>query len=151
MIIKAVDSTNIDSTMVLCEYYREEAGISDDDYDHNSVLETIKTRSIHAEYCWFNLYEGQRPVGFISGCLTQAPWNKNILYAHIELVFILESHRSLDNFKMLIDAFTKWGTQFKVVDITAGDIGINVDRTRKLYEHLGFTQGLWMTKEMINE
>ena len=151
MIIKAVDSTNIDSTMVLCEYYREEADISDDDYDHNSVLETIKTRSIHPEYCWFNLYEGQRPVGFISGCLTQAPWNNKILYAHIELVFILESHRSLDNFKMLIDAFTKWGEQFKVVDITAGDIGINVDRTRKLYEHLGFTQGLWMTKEMINE
>jgi len=151
MIIKAVDATNIDATMVLCEYYREEADISDDDYDHNSVLETIKTRSIHPEYCWFNLYEGQRPVGFISGCLTQAPWNNKILYAHIELVFILESHRNLDNFKMLIDAFTKWAKQFKVVDITAGDIGINVDRTRKLYEHLGFTQGLWMIKEMINE
>jgi hypothetical protein len=52
---------------------------------------------------------------------------------------------------MLIDAFTKWAEQFKVVDITAGDIGINYDRTRKLYEHLGFTQGLWMTKEIINE
>jgi hypothetical protein len=57
----------------------------------------------------------------------------------------------LGHLNKLIDAFTKWAEQFKVVDITAGDIGINIDRTRKLYEHLGFTQGLWMIKEMINE
>lgn len=151
MLVRSIETNEVDATMILCEYYREEAGIPDEEYDHDSVLQTIKHRSIHPEYCWLNLYQGQRPVGFISGCLTQAPWNSKILYGHIELVFVVEQYRSLDNFNLLVDNFTQWASKFQVREITAGDIGINFARTKKLYEHIGFREGLWMTKELINE
>jgi hypothetical protein len=84
----------------------------------------------------------------IAGCVTKKPWSKVELIGHIELVFLLESHRTMPNFKQLLDKFEEWARSMKCQSITAGDIGINVDRTRKLFQHFDYTEGLWMSKEL---
>jgi GNAT superfamily N-acetyltransferase len=147
MIVRKMLPHEIDITVNLCRYYADEAEIAEQDYDENSVLETVRTYTIQHEYTWLNAFEGQRPVGLIAGCITKKPWNKDLV-AHIDLVFLLESHRNLANFKQLISAFEEWARTMQCKSITAGDIGINVDRTRKLYEHFGFTEALWMNKEI---
>lgn len=150
MIVRKIHPQELDITVNLCNYYAQEAAIPDDDYDVNSVAETVRLYSTHNEYIWLNLYEGQRPVGLIAGCITNAPWNRKKLHGHIDLVFLLESHRSLDNFKQLINKFEEWAKEMQATTITAGDIGINVERTKKVYNHLGFKEGLWMSKELDN-
>jgi GNAT superfamily N-acetyltransferase len=148
MIIRPMAVNEIDSTVNLCNYYRDEAQIPEDEYDENSVLEGIRFRNINVQYRWLNAYEGSRPVGFICGFLTPAPWNKNILYAQIELIFLLESHRSMDTFRQMVDEFEQWARAAGAKKIITGDIGVNVERSRKVYGHLGFDEALWMTKEI---
>lgn len=137
----------MDVTINLCGYYADEADIPSDEYDSDSVLETVRTYTIHPEYIWMNAFDGQRPVGLIAGCITKKPWNSSLI-AHIDLVFLLESHRTLANFKQLVDKFEEWAKMMQCTSITAGDIGINIDRTKKLYEHFGFSEALWMNKEI---
>jgi GNAT superfamily N-acetyltransferase len=153
MIVRKMLPSEMSVTINLFGYYRDEAVESipqiAEEYDENAVLETIRTYSTHYEYCWFNAYDGQRPVGLIAGCITKAPWG-DIFTAHCDMIFLLESHRTLDNTKQLLKAFEEWARICGAREITVGDIGINPDRTKKLFTHLGFTEGCWMSKELAN-
>jgi GNAT superfamily N-acetyltransferase len=152
MIVRKMQPSEIDVTVNLFGYYRDEATLTmpeiDEEYDENSVIETIRLYSSHYEYCWFNAYEGQRPVGLVAGCVTQTPWNHKLLVGHIDMIYLLESHRNMANVQMLYDEFVAWAKLSGCTKITAGDIGINPDRTRKVYTHLGFKEAVMMTKEL---
>jgi plasmid maintenance system antidote protein VapI len=56
----------------------------------------------------------------------------------------------MDNFRDLLQQFEAWARSIKAQNITAGDIGINPERTQRLYEHFGFKPGVWMNKELTN-
>jgi len=152
MIVRKMRPEEIDVTINLFRYYANEAANNNPElgaeFDEDSVIETIRTRNIHPEYVWFNAYEGTRPVGFISAGVTQAPWNKEILYAHIELIYMLESHRNMDTFRQMVDQVEQWAKNYGAQKITAGDIGVNPDRTRKVYQHLGFNESCFMDKDL---
>jgi GNAT superfamily N-acetyltransferase len=150
MIVRKMRPEEMDITINLCGYYADEAKIPVEEYDTDAVLETIRNYSIHPEFIWYNAYDGTRPVGLIAGCITKAPWSNKQIYAHIDLIFLLESHRTMDNFKQLLSKFEEWARMVGAVEITAGDIGINPERTRKLYTHFGFKEGVWLGKELIN-
>jgi GNAT superfamily N-acetyltransferase len=147
MIVRKMQPQEIDGVILLTRYYAQDAGVDDDNYDENEVVETIKLYASHWEYCLFVAYEGQRPVGLIAGCVTKLPWVKQYA-AHIDFVYILESHRNINNFKMLLGEFEGWARLIKAKEITAGDLGIDPERNAKLYAHFGFKQGMWMEKEL---
>lgn len=155
VIVRKMLAQEIDVTVNLFGYYRDEAIKTlpqiEDEYDENSVISTIRLYSTHYEYCWFNAYDGQRPVGLIAGCLTGTPWNKDLLNAHIDMIFLLESHRNMDNLRQLYNEFEAWAQLAGAKKITAGDIGINPDRTKKIYSQLGFEENVWMIKELPDE
>lgn len=144
-----------DATVNLFGYYRDDAVKSipkiADEYDENSVINTIKEFSVQWSHAWFNLYDGQRPVGFIAGYLTNQPWNEDIVTANIGFLYIMESHRNLDNLKLLMKEFEEWARLSEAVEITGGDIGIDIERSKKIYEHMGFKPILLTTKELVNE
>ena len=152
MIVRQLQSHELDSTVVLFNYYKEEAieafPSRAHEYDENSIIETIRNLSIHHTSIWLNLYEGQRPVGFIAGALAPIPWNKNLSSAHIYFLFVLPSHRSMESVQMLVDEFESWAKNCKCCQITGGDIGINLERTKKIYNHLGFRESVLMIKEL---
>jgi len=155
MIVRKMNPAEFESTMILFGYYRDEAIQSlpriEEEYDENSVIETIRTYSSNIDYCWFNAYENSRPVGFIAGYASACPWNKNIIDANIAFIYLLDSHRNMNNFRELMTKFEEWAKTIEASNITAGDIGINPERTQTLYEHFGFKKGVWMGKELINE
>ena len=155
MLVRKMTGHELDATMILFNYYRDEAIEAmpkiADEYDENSMLETIRLYATNYEYCWFNAYEGQRPVGFVGGYISACPWNKQLITANIAFIYMLPSHRSLSNFKDLVNKFTEWAHTCHATELTAGDIGIDVERSRKVYEHLGFKEILLMTKELDNE
>jgi hypothetical protein len=150
MIVKILTPEHFDITLNLFQYYRDEAIESlpyiAEEYDENSVIETIRNFGILESHCWLNLYHGQRPVGFVAGYLVNKPWNNQCLIGHIQFIYIVEEHRNLENFKTLLDGFQEWSVARGARELMAGDIGINPDRMRKLYEHFGFKSLLTMTK-----
>lgn len=152
MIVRKMIPLEFDPTIILVSRYFSEAAESiqgmSDEYDENSVIDTVKKFATHYEYSWFNLYDNSRPVGFIAGYITACPWNKDKIIANIAFLYIMESHRNIDNLKKLVNEFESWARLLKAKQITGGDIGINVDRMEKLYEHFGFSKALMMTKEI---
>ena len=154
MIVRKMSPLDIDVTVNLFNYYRDEAvetipSIADE-YDEDAVLDTIRNYNIQYDQCWFNLYDNQRPVGFVAGYIVAKPWSKTSLIANLQFIYVLKSHRSLEVFKQLVNEFEIWARQFDVKQITAGDIGIDVERSQKLYEHLGFKPGLIASKEVAS-
>ena len=154
MIVREMYVNEFDSTVICFNYYRDRAIESlphiETEYDENSVIKTIKARASRAEHCWFNAYDGQRIVGFVAGTVIPQPWNHKILSANIDFIFLIDTHRNMDNFRLLMKKFEEWAQHRGATSITGGDIGIDIDRTRTLFEHLGFTPMLLMNKELIN-
>lgn len=140
----------IDSVMLLAEYYRDEAEIPIEDYDENSIMAMIKHYASAPEYFLFLGLDGARPVGLIAGYLTPVPWNKKQANAHCNFLFLLKSHRTMDNFRLLYNNFEEWAKMRDARRLSAGDIGINFDRTEKIWSHFGFESGCWMNKELAH-
>jgi hypothetical protein len=155
MIVRQMQPREFDVTVNLFQYYRDEAIESlpriREEYDENTVITTIKTFASKWDHCWFNAYDNQRPVGFIAGYASECPWNKEIIYANIAFIYLLDTHKNMDNFRLLVNQFEVWARTIKAQSMTAGDIGIDPQRTQRLYEYLGFKPGVWMGKELINE
>jgi GNAT superfamily N-acetyltransferase len=154
MIVRKPTPSEFDSTVMLFERYHEEAALTVKnitEYDENSVIETIRQFCSLYEYCWFNLFENSRPVGFVAAYVTQCPWNRQVAETHIAFIYIIESHRTMDNFRLLINQIEQFNRTIGGVAITAGDIGINPERTQRLFEHFDFKPGVWMGKETIDE
>ena len=152
MIVRKILPHEIDGQVTLFQYYFDEAveviPSMAEEYDENSVLETIREFAILHTHCWFVALEGQRPVGFVAGFISECPWNKKILYTNIAFIYLLETHRNMDNFRQLMAEFTSWSKNVNAKKITAGDIGINPDKMRKLYEHFDFEEILLMVKDL---
>jgi GNAT superfamily N-acetyltransferase len=155
MIIRKMTPHEFDSTVNLFGYYRDEAIEAlpriAEEYDENSVIDTIRHYASHYDHCWFNAMDNMRPVGFIAGYATECPWNRKIIDANIAFIYLLPSHRSMDNFKRLLDKFTEWAKIIDAKNITGGDIGIAPSRTQTLYEYFDFKPLVMMTKELISE
>jgi len=155
LIVRKMQPSEFDSTIIVVNYYVQEAQEAmpemAEEFDENSILQTVRHFATHMDHCWFNAYDQQRPVGFIAGYATETPWNHNIIDAHIAFVYLLDSHRNMENFRQLMDQFTQWARMIKAKNITGGDIGINPKKMQSLYEYFDFKPMLMMTKELINE
>lgn len=145
--IKPLRAHDVDSTIILMEYYRDEAGLPDGEYDSDAMAQSIREYVISPVHCWFNLYEGSRPVGLVAGYVVQIPWSQKFM-AHIQFLYTLPSHRNVTNAKGLVKAFEDWAKSLEAIRVTAGDIGINVERTRTFYKQVGFEDtGCLLSKE----
>lgn len=151
MIVRQMRPDEIDITVGLFRYYAQEAAQANprfgDEFDVNSVIKTIRSRTIQPTQVWLNQYDGSRPVGFITGTVAQCPWNHEIFYAHAEMFYILDSHRNMNSFKQLVDAFETWALQFNAQHVSASDMGVNPDRTQKVFSHLGFRDAVFLYRE----
>lgn len=151
MIIERLKPVDFDATIDLFDQYYAEAVESipsmADDYDEESIINFVRTYASHWQHSWSLAFAGStRPVGFVAGTVINEPWNETILNANIDMIYLDPEHRSMDNFKALVDHFTNWARSAGARRITAGDIGINPERTEKIYRHLGFEPACFLVK-----
>lgn len=152
MIVRKMQPEEFDSTLTLFHYYRDEAIESlpqiAQEYDENSSMLTIKQFATQWDSCWFNGYDNGRPVGFVSGNLSELAWNKNITIANLGFIYLLKSHRTIENFKALYNKFEEWAKLCEAKKLTVGDIGIDVERSKTIYNRLGYRDMLLMEKDI---
>ena len=152
MQLKKLSPQDFDYTLNLFERYFNEASEvipgMEEEWDEASVIATIKHFGSHWDHCWYNCYQGGRPIGFIAGYASDTPWNKDVINANIAFVYLVEDHRNLGNFRTMMEEFAQWAELVEAKKITGGDIGINSDRMQKLYEYFGFEPVLLMAKDV---
>lgn len=153
MEIRKIHPGEVDDLISIIHQYAEEAAeqmpeiageISD-----NIIVENIRAWSIQHTHNLLVAFDNTRPVGFVAGFITQMPWGSTF-QASIQFLYLTESHRNMDNFRSLLEAFEDWARSRKATKVFAGDIGIDVERSRKVYGYVGYTEGLFVTKGLTN-
>lgn len=137
MIIREMETRELDSVLILFEYYRQAADISEERYDQDKVLKTIKEYCIRPNLFLRVAYIGLRPVGVIGGFLSEDPVDTEIT-ATIQFNYLIDEYATIENYQQLIEAFQEWSQQFKVEQIRAIDIGNKINRLQSVYDQLGF-------------
>lgn len=137
MIIRRMQPDEIDSVVVLFDYYRNAALIEDENYREEKVIETIRTYSINWNLFFNVAYEGGRPVGLVGGFVSEDPIEGSRC-ANIQFCYLVDSHHSKENYAQLISTFEEWAREVKATSIKALDIGYKPDRLKYFYETCGF-------------
>ncbi len=151
MIIRKIHPGEMDALLTIIHNYAEEASITlpdiADEISDTIILENIRSWTVQHNHFVEVGFEGEKAVGFIAGNVIQLPWSKTH-QANISFIYMLESHRSMDNFKALLHRFEEWARLANASRIYSGDIGIDLERSRKLYDYLGFTERLLASKDV---
>jgi GNAT superfamily N-acetyltransferase len=151
MIVRRPRAEELDNIVLVMEYYRDEANLPDGEYCSDAMTETVREYLIDPGCAWFCLYDSGRIVGVVAGYLCPIPWSRRIT-ANVQFLYVIPSHRNLQNAVRLLKEFETWAWGQEAVKITAGDIGIDVERTQTFYEHCGYTvKGITLDKENTNE
>lgn len=142
MIIRKPTPTELDSTLILLEYQRDELDMQDYDPDH--VTQTIKTHMSKATHCWFNAYEGTRPIGCIGGYLVQNNYTEDF-FGFIDMFYVLKSHRDQGAYRELFQQFSQWAQSCEAKKIIGGEINFDNTVLTGVLDGLGFAkQTLWI-------
>jgi hypothetical protein len=137
MIIRPMQTNEIDLIINLFNYYRDEADIQEDRYSHDRVLHTIREYNIRPNLFFRVAYNGLRPVGIIGGFLSEDPVESQVT-ATIQFNYLIPEYATVENYAEIIGSFQAWAKQFKVTAIRAIDIGQNYNRLSDVYDTLGF-------------
>lgn len=138
MIIRPMEPREIDSVMILFNYYRQAAGIPDQQFNENKLLQTIREYCIRPNLFFRIACMGQRPVGVIGGFLSEDPVESEIT-ATIQFNYLLDDYNDLDNYQLLISQFQTWAQSLGVKNMRAIDIGYRTDRLESVYDQLDFS------------
>lgn len=137
MLLRPMLPSEIDLVINLFNYYRDEAGITDEKYSENRVLATVREYSIRGNLFFRVAFNGQRPVGVIGGFLSEDPVDTE-LSATVQFNYLLPEFASVENYEQMLNEFETWATACKATAIRAIDIGNNPNRLKDLYDELGF-------------
>lgn len=132
-----METSEIDLVINLFNYYRDDAGIPDDRYDENKVINTVREYCIRPNLFFHCAFIGRRPVGIIGGFLSEDPIDTEVT-ATIQFNYLIPEYATVENYGQMIDIFQKWAEQFSVTQIRAIDIGNRPNRLIDVYNKLEF-------------
>lgn len=137
MIIRPMETNEIDLVINLFNYYREEADITEERYDQDKVIKTVREYNIRPNLFFRVAFNGRRPIGIIGGFLSEDPIDTEIT-ATIQFNYLIPEFANIENYGLLIEEFQTWARQFHVEKMRAIDIGNNITRLNDIYDQLGF-------------
>lgn len=139
MIVRRPYTHELDATLILLEYQRDEQQI--EDYDDSHVFDQVKIHMTKGTHWWINAYDGTRPVGCIGGYIVQANFTGR-KSALINYFYVLKSHRDQGIYGELLRHFKEWARSLDAEQLICGDIDISQD---ELLESLGFqSKKIWI-------
>lgn len=92
----------------------------------------------------------EEPIGMIGGHMAHMQFSMDTV-AYEDGLYILKEHRGAGQAVQLIRAFEEWAIENGATRIQVGtNTGVGADRTKALYERLGFAHtGYLLSKEVI--
>lgn len=138
MIIRPMNPEELDLVVNVFEYYRDDANISDEQWNLQRVVQTIKHYTITWGLFFRVAYDGQRPVGVIGGFLAEDPITGEG-GAAIQFCYLKPGYAELGNYRQLVDEFMTWAKSVHASSVKCLDIGNNPLRMSDIWEDLGFS------------
>jgi hypothetical protein len=137
MLVRNLRPLDINDLMILMNYYKDEINVSDEQWDENSLIQSVKRYASNAQYTFLVAIDNQRLVGLCAGTVVSEVYNTE-LKTLIQMFFLLPSHRNQENYKQLYNEFVNWSTLIGVDKIGLSDIGDNPKRIKPIGDMLGF-------------
>lgn len=137
MLVRKIQVTDIDSLMIMMEYYRDEAGIADEDWDTDSLLRTFKQFVISKDYVVLVALEAGRVVGCLVGAIKKEFYNDKVDCV-IQFLFLHSSLRIHSNYNYLYKEFEKLCETIKARRILLIDPHDTQERIQPIADTLGF-------------
>lgn len=137
MIIRKMLPEEIEHIVILFNYYRDEVGISDETYDEQRVVQTIKNYTLNWQLHFKVAFEGQRPIGIIGGFASEDPVERETSAA-IQFCYLLPAYASLSNYRQLVEDFEAWAREGGAKTIKVLDIGYKPNRLQDMFDTLGY-------------
>ena len=134
-----MSSHEIDVVINLFQYFRDEIMIPDAEYDEDRILNFVRQYSINYNLFFEVAWEGQRPVGFVGGFLTEDPV-VGAKVAGLQVLFLLDSHKSTTNYQQLVQPFEEWAKMNQCKVIRCIDVGYRPNRLNSVLEDLNFQE-----------
>lgn len=132
MMVRRPYTQELDATLILLEYQRDEQQI--ENYDESHVFDQLKIHWSKGTHWWLNAYEGTRPIGCIGGNIVQGNYSSERA-ALINYFYVLKSHRDQGVYRELLNGFKEWAREHDADKLIAVDLDINQNQ---LFESLGF-------------
>lgn len=137
MIIRPMNPEELDLVVNVFEYYRDDANISDEQWNLQRVVQTIKHYTITWGLFFRVAYDGQRPIGVIGGFVAEDPITAEASAA-IQFCYLKPGYDDLNNYRQLVTEFYDWAKSVNASSIKCLDIGNNPDRLSDIWEGLGY-------------
>ena len=137
MIIRQLRPNDISNTVILMNYYRDDANIADEDWDVSKIVQNLKQYAIGGDHACLLAMEGDRVVGGIFGSVKQEFYNSKTA-AIIHFIFLIPTHRTENNYFQLYDEFKSWADRFAVEKILLTDLISNNKNLNEVADLLGF-------------
>ena len=138
MLVRNLRPQDIDLLLVMMSYYRDEVNISDEDWDENSVIQSIKFYATNLELTCLVAVENSRIVGCLLASMKKEFYNNNVSAA-IQMLYLLPSHRQRENYQQLYNEFLNWTIGTKLEKILLIDIVDRTDRLDPISDMLDFS------------
>lgn len=112
-----------------------------------SVAEEYLTRAITSKrHCVIVAYESENPVAVMVVALVSYPFSSAIR-AHVCTISILPGYRNGEFGKEMIKLASEWAVDHGAVEISAGDVGIDLKRNDNIFENESWTdRGRWYSR-----
>lgn len=138
MLVRPLRPQDLDNTMIMMDYYREEMDIGqDEEWNENSVIQSIRLYSTNAECMFLVAVESDRVVGCCSGIARKEFYNDTIETV-MQMMFLLPSHRNKENYQQLLGEFLNWSHLVKSQRMLLVDIGNSNTRIQTIADTLNF-------------
>lgn len=113
------------------------------------VASEYLTRAILSDnHCLVVAYESDNPVGVMTAALLSYPFSVAVR-AHVSLVALLPGYRNGDIGKKMLDEVSSWASKKGAIEITAGDVGIDLKRNDNMFESESWTnRGYWYSRKL---
>jgi hypothetical protein len=148
MLVRPLRPGDMELAMILMGYYQDELELNEV-WDSDCAVSGVKHFASHSDCCCLIAVEGSRVVGILLGNAKQEFYNKNLATA-IQLLYLLPSHRTDENYQQLYGEFVNWSVKVNSKKIMLMDISDQTQRLHDIADVLGLDSQLFKiyTKDM---
>lgn len=116
-------------------------------YNKEVMLETLKRAVKSDKHSLIVVYESGNIVAVSSAVLVSYPHSEQ-LRGHVNFLYILPGYRNGEFGAEIITKLEQWAISKGAVEITAGDVGIDLKRNENVFSNSVWdNRGFWYTKK----
>jgi GNAT superfamily N-acetyltransferase len=116
-------------------------------FNEQITAEYLTRAILSKNHCVVVAFESNNPVGVATAALVSYPFSA-ALRAHVSIVALLPGYRNGEFGRNIITHVCSWAIERGALEITAGDVGVDLKRNDNIFEEENWTnRGFWYSRK----